>query len=112
MMTMEWAVAARECQESLKWAPIVFVAFIMITGFIVFNLIIAVVCDAVAVADNMGRLEDGDDEILSPEEALYVAQNRIDSLGDRISVMVDREKDLQDLLELLGTEIQELEDSK
>ena len=37
------------------WAP--FIAFIMITGFIVFNLIIAVVCDAVAVVENKEDLE-------------------------------------------------------
>jgi uncharacterized membrane protein YphA (DoxX/SURF4 family) len=34
MMTMEWADLARECQESLSYAPIIFVCFIMITGFI------------------------------------------------------------------------------
>ena len=106
MMTMEWANAARECQQTYAYAPIVFVAFIMITGFIVFNLIIAVVCDSVAVAENLSRLEDGDDEILSPEEMLYVAQGRINSLNDRIQGMMDREKDLQDLIEVLGTEIQ------
>jgi hypothetical protein len=112
MMTMEWSNAARECQETYKWAPILFVVFIGITGFIVFNLIIAVVCDAVAVADNMGRIEDGEDVILSPEEALYVAQARINTLNDCIQGMVDREKDLQELLGLLKSEIQELEESK
>ena len=111
MMTMEWADAARECQETYSWAPIVFVSFIMITGFIVFNLIIAVVCDAVAVADNMGREMD-DDEVLSPEEMLYNAHGRVSTLSDRISGLVNREKDLQDLLELLGSEIQHLEASK
>lgn len=83
----------------------------MITGFIVFNLIIAVVCDAVAVAERMGREADEDEEILSPEEMLYCAQGRMDSLSGRINGLVDREKDLQDLLEVLGTEIQQLEES-
>ena len=114
MMTMEWANAARECQETYSWAPFVFIAFIMITGFIVFNLIIAVVCDAVAVAERMGRASDDNDsdELLSPEEMLCNAQGRIDSVGDRISGLMDREKDLQDLLSLLGTEIRQLEESK
>jgi hypothetical protein len=114
MMTMEWANAARECQETYSWAPFVFVAFIMITGFIVFNLIIAVVCDAVAVAERMGRAADDDDsdELLSPEEMLYCAQGQMDSLGNQISGLMDREKDLQDLLELLGSEIRQLEESK
>jgi uncharacterized membrane protein YphA (DoxX/SURF4 family) len=34
MMTMEWADLARECQETYSYAPIVFVSFIMISGFI------------------------------------------------------------------------------
>jgi uncharacterized membrane protein YphA (DoxX/SURF4 family) len=34
MMTMEWGDLARECQETLSYAPIVFVSFVMITGFI------------------------------------------------------------------------------
>ena len=57
MMTMEWADVARECMAVIWWAWAPFVAFIMITGFIVFNLIIAVVCDAVAVIENKNDLE-------------------------------------------------------
>lgn len=57
MMTMEWADVARECMEQIWWAWAPFMAFIMITGFIVFNLIIAVVCDAVAVIENKEDLE-------------------------------------------------------
>lgn len=57
MMTMEWADVARECMDEVWWAWAPFVAFIMITGFIVFNLIIAVVCDAVAVIENKGDLQ-------------------------------------------------------
>lgn len=57
MMTMEWADVARECMAEVWWAWAPFLAFIMITGFIVFNLIIAVVCDAVAVIENKEDLE-------------------------------------------------------
>lgn len=57
MMTMEWADIARECMDQLWWAWAPFVIFIMITGFIVFNLIIAVVCDAVAVIENKEDLK-------------------------------------------------------
>mmetsp|Transcript_58413 Transcript_58413/g.123910 ORF Transcript_58413/g.123910 Transcript_58413/m.123910 type:complete len:437 (-) Transcript_58413:149-1459(-) len=57
MMTMEWADVARECMDEIWWAWAPIMAFIMITGFIVFNLIIAVVCDAVAVIENKEDLE-------------------------------------------------------
>ena len=57
MMTMEWADVTRECMEEIWWAWAPFLVFIMVTGFIVFNLIIAVVCDAVAVIENKEDLE-------------------------------------------------------
>ena len=77
----------------------------------VFNLIIAVVCDAVAVAEDMAREMDGDAEEL-PEEKLYHAQERIHTLGHQITGLLSRQKDLDDLLELLGNEIRHLEESK
>ena len=57
MMTMEWSDIARECMAQIWWAWMPFVSFIMITGFIVFNLVIAVVCDAVAVIENKSDLQ-------------------------------------------------------
>lgn len=59
MMTLEWAEIAREVisYEPSAWAPIS--AFICITGFIIFNLVIAVICDAVAVTEKHVRELDG-----------------------------------------------------
>jgi hypothetical protein len=74
-------------------------------------LIIAVVCDAVAVAEDMAREIDDDAEEI-PEEKLYQAQERVQTLSREITGLVDRQKDLDDLLELLGIEIRHLEESK
>ena len=38
----------RECMAKVWWAWIPFVSFIVITGFVVFNLIVAVVCEAIS----------------------------------------------------------------
>mmetsp|Transcript_27589 Transcript_27589/g.39502 ORF Transcript_27589/g.39502 Transcript_27589/m.39502 type:complete len:357 (-) Transcript_27589:129-1199(-) len=122
MMTMEWADVARECMDQIWWAWAPFIAFIMITGFIVFNLIIAVVCDAVAVIENKddlepdlfsGMLEIGSrDEggeagggavpqdqlggtIVGSDEAL------VDDLAQRISLVLDSQKEMLATLELL-----------
>ena len=110
MMTMEWADLARECMEYYDWAWIPFVSFILASGFIVFNLIIAVVCDAVAVAEEMSREMDGTAEE-APEVKLYQAQERINKLGNRIADMLDTQKDMQDLLQELATEIHNLQES-
>lgn len=120
MMTMEWADVARECMDQIWWAWAPFIAFIMITGFIVFNLIIAVVCDAVAVIENKDDLEpdlfsgmfqngDSKDEgvgeagpqdqlqgtMIGPEEAL------VDDLAQRISFVLDSQREMLATLESL-----------
>ncbi|KAL7500787.1 hypothetical protein ACHAWT_009740 [Skeletonema menzelii] len=122
MMTMEWADVARECMDQIWWAWAPFIAFIMITGFIVFNLIIAVVCDAVAVIENKddlepdlfsGMLDNGSKDeggegygeagpqdqlegtIVGSDEAL------VDDLAQRISFVLDSQKEMLATLELL-----------
>mmetsp|Transcript_28228 Transcript_28228/g.56804 ORF Transcript_28228/g.56804 Transcript_28228/m.56804 type:complete len:359 (+) Transcript_28228:188-1264(+) len=126
MMTMEWADVARECMDQIWWAWAPFIAFIMITGFIVFNLIIAVVCDAVAVIENKDDLEpdlfsgmfengskaeggEGDGEagtqgrtqdqleetVVGSDEAL------VDDLAQRISFVLDSQREMLATLELL-----------
>lgn len=57
LMTMEWAELAREVMEYYEWAGSIFCSFISITGFIVFNLIVAVVCDSVSIIDKKIRRE-------------------------------------------------------
>ncbi len=120
MMTMEWADVARECMDQIWWAWAPFIAFIMITGFIVFNLIIAVVCDAVAVIENKDDLEpdlfSGLLEIRSKDEgeggeALpqdQLGENNVgtdeaivDDLAQRISLVLDSQKEMLATLELL-----------
>ena len=48
MVTLEWGDIMRECMAQVWWAWFPFVTFIIITGFIIFNLIVAVVCEAVS----------------------------------------------------------------
>jgi hypothetical protein len=120
MMTMEWADVARECMDQIWWAWAPFIAFIMITGFIVFNLIIAVVCDAVAVIENKDDLEpdlfsgifengDSKDEGGDAQLAQDQLQNQgtgpeeavVDDLAQRISFVLDSQREMLATLELL-----------
>lgn len=49
IMTLDaWAEIARQVIRVYKWAWLPFIAFVIISGFIVVNLIIAVICDAIA----------------------------------------------------------------
>lgn len=58
-LTMDFQGAARMYQKHLSWAPTIFVLFVVVTGYIVFNLIVAVLCDALSV---MSDEEDQEEE--------------------------------------------------
>lgn len=108
MMTLEWAEVCREVNEQKKWAWIVFVSFIMIAGFIVFNLIVAVVVEAVAATEDTVRALDGlEDE--SPEARLMEAQERIDLLQLHLNDMMDQQEQIQFMLETMAGELLHLE---
>ena len=110
MMTMEWADVARECMAEIKWAWAPFVAFIMITGFIVFNLIIAVVCDAVAVIENkndlepdlFGSQEEDDENLEVPEPDDQIEEELVENLAERISFVLESQREMLATLELLA----------
>ena len=115
MMTMEWADVARECMAQIWWAWAPFVAFIMITGFIVFNLIIAVVCDAVAVIENKEDLEPDffsgmglgskEDEVDPSQHPTYAyEEDLVENLADRIAAVLNSQKEMLATLESLTQE--------
>lgn len=56
MMTFDgWAEIVREIMSIKSWAWIPFVSFIIITGFMVIHLVIAVICDALATLDEKDK---------------------------------------------------------
>mmetsp|Transcript_30080 Transcript_30080/g.49718 ORF Transcript_30080/g.49718 Transcript_30080/m.49718 type:complete len:405 (+) Transcript_30080:129-1343(+) len=114
MMTLEWAGIAREVMNEKSWAWAPFIAFIMITGFMVFNLIIAVICDAVSIIDQVAREREARAKgiiLETPEEQLDFAQQRMDVLSERVDHMLKTQKDMQGMLELLSSELHRLDNS-
>lgn len=47
-ITMDWIKSCQELTEHVFWAPVIYVVYLSISGFIVFNLIIAVLCDVLS----------------------------------------------------------------
>lgn len=111
MMTMEWADVAREVMEQVPWAWLPFVTFIMITGFIVFNLIIAVVCDAVAVIeskdDSVPNLFGYDESVGAMSEGTTSEEERAEALSHRLNSLLDSQRQMQSTLEMLSKELYE-----
>jgi voltage-gated sodium channel len=51
MTTLDWSTAVRYTLEVYPWAWVVFVTFVLFSAFIVYNLIVAVVCDTVGMVE-------------------------------------------------------------
>mmetsp|Transcript_21432 Transcript_21432/g.29835 ORF Transcript_21432/g.29835 Transcript_21432/m.29835 type:complete len:444 (+) Transcript_21432:76-1407(+) len=104
LMTLEWAGIVRGVMEleTYAWAP--FLMFINITGFIVFNLIVAVVCDAVAVVERQSKAEDDETEI-DMESQLCHAQHRVDYLTEHVDEMLKDQKKMQEMINAIGCEL-------
>ena len=83
MMTLEWADIAREVMDHCSWAWAVFVPFLVITSFILFSLVVAVVCDAVTVTEKEEPPpveKPGNDRLLPDKE-------RVADLRDQVAAL-------------------------
>ena len=92
IMTLDaWAAIAREVMVVFSWAWLPFISFVIISGFIVVNLIIAVICDAIAAlhADDKAKLHgqyhETDDEDSVPvqvdvREQLQTLEGQVEEL--------------------------------
>lgn len=114
MMTLEWASIAREVMAQRSWAWMPFLAFVMITGFMVFNLIIAVICDAVSIVDQVARAREARARgiiLETPEQQLEYAHQRMDVLSERVDQMVKTQVEMQEMFNRLASEIYHLDNS-
>lgn len=108
MMTMEWGDVCREVMQQKSWAWIPFVTFVAIAGFIVFNLIVAVVVEAVAATEETVRALDGI-ESDTPQDKLEEAQERIDLLQYHLIEMMNQQEQIQAMLESMAGGLLHLE---
>jgi len=110
MMTMEWVEICRQlmdnADEPYAWIPIS--AFVAIAGFIVFNLIVAVVVEAVANTEETVRQLDGI-ESNSPISKLAEAKERVDLLQSHLNEMMEQQEQIQFMLETMAGELLHLE---
>ena len=110
MMTMEWVEICRELQErqDVKYAWISIVFFVMLAGFIVFNLIVAVVVEAVSATEETVRHLDGI-ESNTPASKLAEAEERVDLLTAHLNEMMEQQEQIQSMLETMTGKLLHLE---
>mmetsp|Transcript_781 Transcript_781/g.1226 ORF Transcript_781/g.1226 Transcript_781/m.1226 type:complete len:562 (+) Transcript_781:2-1687(+) len=94
LMTLDdWVSVARQSMAVYAWAWMPFTAYVVISAFVIFNLIIAVICDAVAALDDdnqdklYGRYLDMNndeslhaDEIIDVKEQLHYLESEMDKM--------------------------------
>lgn len=85
LMTMdEWAVIVRELSPQYKYSWVFLIIFVVISGFIVVNLIVAVICDAIgSLSDpDKARLQGTYDD--DTESTKIELREQIDTIEDQI----------------------------
>lgn len=104
LMSLEWANPVREVMKYKTWAWIPFVSYIAIMGFIMFNLILAVVCDAVAVVEKESKELEKKEEQQIPELFLK-SQRRINDLAENVSQMMEEQEEISKLIGVFTAEL-------
>lgn len=94
MVTLDWAEISRELMEQVPWARYPIIAFILISSFIVYNLIVAVLCDAIFVLHEMKNPPE-EDEVSDFEEEVHRLQKRVDDLTSQIQMLREGQNSLQ-----------------
>ena len=138
IMTLdEWSSVAREVMLTYPWAWAPFVAFVIISGFVVVNLIIAVICDAISAlhddarANLYGQHLDSDSESdggdgaaggsprggrrgrgNAEEDASETAREQIDSLEKQIEDLLLVQQQSMRALENLTREVEKAREAQ
>lgn len=88
MMTLDnWASIARQVMAVYPWAWAVFVPFVIISGFIIVNLIIAVICDAISALHTDAKQKlygDGNDESDTDQSQQMEIREQLDCLEEQM----------------------------
>mmetsp|Transcript_7427 Transcript_7427/g.10626 ORF Transcript_7427/g.10626 Transcript_7427/m.10626 type:complete len:346 (+) Transcript_7427:42-1079(+) len=103
-LTMDWADAARQTMAFHPAAWIPFVIFVCISGFVVFNLIVGVLCEALAVlSENNDDIQDEYSENGTTLTGHH--KERLDALSSSVATVIQRQDEIQNLLESLSNEL-------
>ena len=115
IMTLDaWASVAREVMDVYPWAWLPFITYVIITGFVVVNLMIAVICDSIAALhdDDRAKLhgtyddEASESESDQPPYAAGNVQEQLDSLEDQVDELSRMQEETLLALETLAQQLQ------
>lgn len=94
ILTLNWAYMCRDTMTVYPWAWAPFMAFLMISTFIALNLMVAVICDCVALLHE----EDDKEEENKEEDELKTSVSHLSSNVDELRGKHDKMKESLDIL--------------
>lgn len=101
MMTLDFAGPMRELLVIKSWAWIPFVTFLVVMGFLMFNLMAAVICDAIGAIDQNE----------SEEKKLIIQQiedkKKLFIASSQIKLLVACQRDIEELLQEMADKLME-----
>ena len=106
MMTLDWSDITRELSKEVPWAKIPIMIFVMVSGFIVYNLIVAVLCDAI-VDLNGSREEEGDQQKLISDN--HKLQLKIRDMEKRLKKASQTQTNLREYVDELERTLERFE---
>jgi hypothetical protein len=115
IMTLDnWADIARQVMAVYIWAWLPFVVFVIVTGFVVVNLIIAVICDAISALheDEKKKLHGSfeEDEMTNTESIhpalLEDVREQLGALEDHVEELTRMQEQTLNSLAMLTRQIQ------
>lgn len=106
MMTLDWSDITRDLGETVPWAKIPIMIFVMVSGFIVYNLIVAVLCDAI-VDLNGSREEEGDQQKLISDN--HKLQLKIRDMEKRLKKASQTQTNLREYVDELERTLERFE---
>lgn len=106
MVTLDWAKVARATMRVYPWAWAIFMTFVTFSAFVLYNLVIAVVCDAVKM------VQDKHDVIMVEN---YVkdkieSRHRIINLRQKLDKMSKQQMDLLLYVKLMLEQLDDIDD--
>eukprot|EP00978_Attheya_sp_CCMP212_P044947 scaffold327929_cov47-Attheya_sp.AAC.2 len=105
IMTLDnWAECARDVMDTYTWAWLPFVAYVIISGFIVVNLIIAVICDAISsLHGNDRKMMSGEsfihDSVEADAPATLTLEGKLSDVTRRVALLDSHVEELTKLQE-------------
>lgn len=108
MMTLDWSQVARETQEIYPNSIYLFISFIILSGFIVYNMIIGVVCDSVSMLEQLRKSVDDQEEEPGQESVACDEKVIAKQMKKRLADMIEAQKQLLATAEGVVSEFENL----